>query len=296
MRKNLVVNEYQESDAMELNKIKQKRFYDSYCRDYDKNELGSTGVEPSKRRKNIIERRIQIMTKMGDVVPSFNVLEVGCGTGIYSFEMANYFKNISGLDISRGMLKEARKKIRNQNPTLNNVNVTFIGGDAENIPFKDSSFDCVMSINMLEHLDNIHKALEEMKRVVKRDGKIIISIPNGNCKFDIRIVQMLMKVITPISQSVASDKSISVPYVEEGLTHREISMDELIKLFGEAGIKVEDKAFMGFIPNEIPSGIASNWLLGRIEQMLEKIPKIREWAGVIIVCGSKCKTIRGKGV
>ena len=79
MRKNLL-NEYQESDAMESNKIKQKRFYDSYCRDYDKNELG--GAEPSKRRKNIIERRIQIMTKMGEAVPTFNILEVGCGNCI----------------------------------------------------------------------------------------------------------------------------------------------------------------------------------------------------------------------
>ena len=96
-----------------------------------------------------------------------------------------------------------------------------------------------------------------------------------------------MKVITPLSQRVASDKSISVPYVEEGLTHREISMDELIELFEEVGIKVEDKAFMGFIPNKIPSGIASNWLLDKIEQMLEKIPVIREWAGVIILCGKK---------
>lgn len=270
---------------MGSNKNKQKRFYDSYCRDYDKNELG--GTDPSERRKNIIEKRIQIMTKMSSVIPTFNVLEVGCGTGIYTFEMAKYFKNILGLDISGGMLKEARKKIKNQNPTSNNVNVTFIGGDAENIPFKDSSFDCVMSINMLEHLDNIHKAVEEMKRVVKTDGKIIISIPNGNCKFDTKIVQMLMKMITPISQRVASDKSISVPYVEGGLTHREITMDELIKLFAGVGIKVEDKAFMGFIPNEIPSGIASNWLLDKIEQMLEKIPIIREWAGVIIVCGSK---------
>lgn len=278
-------NQSQKSDVVESNKIKQKKFYDSYCREYDKNELG--GTEPSKRRKNIIERRIQIMTKMGNVVPSssFNVLEVGCGTGIYTFEMTKYFKTILGLDISRGMLKEAKEKIKNQNPTSNNVNVTFIAGDAENIPFKDSSFDCVMSINMLEHLDNIHKAVEEMKRVVKRDGKIIISIPNGNCKFDTKIVKILMKVITPLSQRVASDKSISVPYVEEGLTHCEITMDELIKLFEEVGIKVEDKAFMGFIPNEIPSGIASNWLLDKIEQMLEKVPIIHEWAGVIVLCG-----------
>lgn len=158
-------NQSQKSDVVESNKIKQKKFYDSYCREYDKNELG--GTEPSKRRKNIIERRIQIMTKMGNVVPSssFNVLEVGCGTGIYTFEMTKYFKTILGLDISRGMLKEAKEKIKNQNPTSNNVNVTFIAGDAENIPFKDSSFDCVMSINMLEHLDNIHKAVEEMKEL-----------------------------------------------------------------------------------------------------------------------------------
>ena len=58
-------------------------------------------------------------------------------------------------------------------------------------------------------------------------------------------------------------------------------------MFEDVGIKVEDKAFMGFIPNVIPSSIASNWLLEKMEQILEKIPVIREWAGVIILCGEK---------
>ncbi len=266
---------------VELNKIRQKRFYDSYSKEYNKNELG--GIEPNKRRKNIIERRIQIMTGMSNVIPSFKVLEVGCGTGIYTFEMTKYSNNIFGLDISRGMLKEARMKINNFTPN----NLVFVQGDAENIPFKDSLFDCVISINMLEHLDNAQKSMKEMKRVMKNDGKLTISIPNGNCKFDSKIVQIFMKVITPVFKKIASDKSTSVSYVEDGLTHNEITLNHLVKLFEDIGIKVIDKAVMGFIPNDIPSGIASNWLLNKIEQMLEKIPIIREWAGAIIICGKK---------
>ncbi len=266
---------------VELNKIKQKKFYDSYSKEYNVNELG--GIEPNKRRKNIIERRIQIITGMGNVVPSFNVLEVGCGTGIYTYEMTKHFNNIIGLDISRGMLIEAKKKIINST----SYNVILVQGDAENIPFKDSSFDRVVSINMLEHLDNVSKSAKEMKRVVKNDGKLLISIPNGNCKFDTKIVQILMRMITPIFIKVACDKSISVSFVEEGLTHHKITINHLIKLFEDVGIKVENKGVMGFIPNEIPSSIASNWLLNKIEQTMEKIPIIREWAGVIIICGRK---------
>jgi hypothetical protein len=59
-------------------------------------------------------------------------------------------------------------------------------------------------------------------------------------------------------------------------------MDIFINLYGEIGFKVGDKAFRVLIPNKIPSSIASNWLLEKIEQTRKKVPIIREWTGVII--------------
>jgi ubiquinone/menaquinone biosynthesis C-methylase UbiE len=85
--------------------------------------------------------------------PADKILDVGCGTGI---SMSVFAKNnrIIGLDKSEAMLKlNPYKKVL---------------GCAENLPFKDKSFDIVISVTCAQNFSSIHKALKEMKRVSKK--------------------------------------------------------------------------------------------------------------------------------
>lgn len=92
------------------------------------------------------------------------LLDVGCGNGYFTIAWAEIC-DTTGLDYSKKMLE-------------NNPHRQLVRGDVNNLPFADNSFDIVFCSNLLHHLDDVGKALIEMKRVAKR--YVIISEPNRN--------------------------------------------------------------------------------------------------------------------
>ena len=96
------------------------------------------------------------------------VLEVGIGTG----KSLRYYpsnSDITCIDASGGMLKVARKKAR-----ALNMEVTFIQGDAQRLPFGNKQFDTVVDTLGLCTYSNPIKVLREMKRVCKPQGMILL--------------------------------------------------------------------------------------------------------------------------
>ena len=75
------------------------------------------------------------------------VLDVGCGTAFYS----KLFKDYTGIDQSKEMLKQSNAKV--------------IYGNGEKLPFKDNSFDIVISISAIHNFKDPIKGINEMKRV-----------------------------------------------------------------------------------------------------------------------------------
>ncbi len=92
------------------------------------------------------------------------VLDVGCGTASYAY----LFRNYTGIDPSEGMIRQA------------NSNVQL--GEAEDLPFKEKSFDIVMAITAIHNFTDYKKAIKEMKRVAKK--RIIITLLKKSKKFD----------------------------------------------------------------------------------------------------------------
>ncbi len=97
-----------------------------------------------------------------------SVLDVGCGTGFLPLIMADMGKEVVGLDISRGMLDVAMDKARKKG-----LRVNFKLGDAENLPFKDGSFDAVICRHLIWTLPNPEKAIGEFVRVARKKVVII---------------------------------------------------------------------------------------------------------------------------
>ncbi len=104
------------------------------------------------------------------------ILDNGCGSGILLKEL----KNAYGCDISFDMLKAAKMK-------------NLVNADSEKLPFKDKSFDAVFCRGSLHHFHSYEKGLKEIKRVLKKNGKLIISEPFDN--FLIRIPRALNKML-----------------------------------------------------------------------------------------------------
>jgi len=102
------------------------------------------------------------------------ILEVGCAAGTYSIEFwCKGFPNIFGVDIGKNIVKQAF-----ENSIFRKSEVQFQVGDAYFLPYESGLFDMVFSIGVMEHLSEISVALGEQKRVLKRGGKLLISVPN----------------------------------------------------------------------------------------------------------------------
>ncbi len=96
------------------------------------------------------------------------LLELGIGNGrmLEQAQLLGY--EVQGVDIDENFLSISKKKGFNvKKLDLNN-----------SLPFKDGSFDYVMSFEVLEHIPNFKKTIQEINRVLKKGGKAILSTPN----------------------------------------------------------------------------------------------------------------------
>ena len=101
-----------------------------------------------------------------------DVLDFGCGIGNLTEKVINFYpKKIVAVDIS----EEAIKKARN-NPNLNKKNIEYRVENCEDLNLNSDSFDVAYGSGILHHL-NLNKSLSELKRILKKDGKIIFIEP-----------------------------------------------------------------------------------------------------------------------
>ena len=99
---------------------------------------------------------------------SDRVLECACGTGMLTKRISGHCKQLYATDFSSAMLKKAHKKCRRQK------NIKFRHADITRLKFPDNTFDAVIAANVIHLLDDPSAALNELMRVCKTNGKVII--------------------------------------------------------------------------------------------------------------------------
>lgn len=106
-----------------------------------------------------------------DIAEDMSILDIGCGSGNFTFELSKAFKakQIIGIDFSYRLIELANKEKEEKRTN----NIDFQCSDARDLPFTDQSFDVITS-NMVFHLfDNQYKTLKEWHRVLKPGGKAV---------------------------------------------------------------------------------------------------------------------------
>ena len=103
-----------------------------------------------------------------------SLLDIGCGSGLYFPPLAGAADRIVGIDFSPEMIKAANRLVEEKE--LDNIEL-FVGS-AEELPFPDGSFDGVLGIDVLHHIPDLHKAMTEVRRVLRPGGRFASIEPN----------------------------------------------------------------------------------------------------------------------
>jgi len=99
------------------------------------------------------------------------VLDAACGAGYGAAILAPKASKIVGIDISKEAIDYCKKK-------YNMSNTTFAVMDCASIAFPDELFDLIVSFETLEHISEVEKYVQELHRILKPEGQLVISTPN----------------------------------------------------------------------------------------------------------------------
>ena len=190
---------------------------------------------------------------------SLKVLDVGCGDGTYSKMILDMGNDVYGIDIRSDRVESAKQKgIK--------AKVTDL---TKGLPFKAMFFDLVYAAEILEHIYDTEFFLQEAKRVLKKNGALIVTVPNIACLPNrLRVIFGLYpKYIAPARKHWGVGEHI-----------RGFTKGMLIELLERNGFKVEDmKAnLLSFIPTKRSKKPWSKFL-----------DKIFPGLGEVLICKAK---------
>lgn len=118
------------------------------------------------------------LLKLANGRPGERALDLCCGTGDVAFALARQGLEVVGLDFSEPMLAVASKRNKVQGPKSKvqtpALQVQFLRGDAQQVPFPDASFDLVTISYGLRNLADWELGLREMKRIIRPGGRILV--------------------------------------------------------------------------------------------------------------------------
>ena len=129
--------------------------------------------EPSYVWREGQQRRLEMIAQAAGSRISGAVLENGCGVGIYAERLAAFGGRVAGLEFDYERAAEARQR-----------GVRVLNGAGESLPFPASTFDLILSHEVLEHVRDDRQAMREMVRVLKTGGRAVIFCPNRGYPFE----------------------------------------------------------------------------------------------------------------
>ncbi|NWF91930.1 MAG: class I SAM-dependent methyltransferase [Syntrophaceae bacterium] len=114
-------------------------------------------------------RRKLLKTLLSDILlsPGVLALDIGCGTGSNLRVFTSTGLNVVGLDRSIRALRFSQKKFK----------FPLVNGDLNGLPFKNQSVGLIIAADILEHLDNDLIGVQELHRVLKKNGVLILTVP-----------------------------------------------------------------------------------------------------------------------
>ena len=187
------------------------------------------------------------------------VLHVGCGDGYLDPYLCTRFSLVVGVDINH-------IELQNASAVNSDQRVEYVLVDGLVLPFEEGSFDAIVSIDVLEHAEDDEALVGEISRVLKKGGRLTITVPNADYPLTFDPINHLLKSIT----------GRHLPLGMWGFGHRRLySVESLCDLLDGAGFAVNrvvrmSYSLVGFVENSyllnivqpLTKSSASNLALG----------------------------------
>ena len=233
---------------------------------YDKAEVAIDTGEIEEFDKvifpNVIRRReIDLIRFELQAVKPERILDLGCGGGWLSRILVSCECEVVGIDVNRSLINSARRAA----PTVN-----FIIGDCMNLPFREKSFDAIVGIAILHHL-NIYVALSECHRVTTEGSLLLFMEPNK-----LNPLSALGRSMFPMETHTKTEKPLTLRELAESVTKARLNIKEIRPIFPYSfGLA---RLFRG---RSFPKILVP--ILGMSEELLEEIPIIKFWSSTFFV-------------
>ena len=135
------------------------------------------GTPCDNNHKTTIKKRLAFIEENQSFHKNQKVLDIGVGYGVYLRNICENVGQYVGIDPEEINLKKVKKQIIFEN-------VEVIQNVAEFLPFEENSFDNIVMIEVLEHVNTDKKAIQEIFRVLKPGGSLVITAPNKLFPFE----------------------------------------------------------------------------------------------------------------
>lgn len=209
--------------------------------------------------KERLRRRTELLVEHAGLKPGVLALEIGCGKGLYTRELAQSGAAIVPIDISWDLLNGARQ---------NTADGDYLAGDAHRLPFAESSFDAVCGVSVLHHLD-VERVLAQSIRALKPEGRFVFSEPN------MLNPQILIQKNVPIVKKLMGDSPDETAFWKWRL-------QQVVEAHGFQVVRIEP---FDFLHPWIPSALIP--AVDKAGRFVEKIPLVREIAGSLLIVAKK---------
>jgi len=146
-----------------------RRFVEYYAEE-------SLSAEAQERFQAIMSLLLRVRAADGSSVQNLTIGDVGCNTGTQSIMWARAGHRVRGLDISAQLVEMARERAR-----AANTSIEFTVGSATQLPWENESIDVCIAPELLEHVADWQKVLDECARVTRKGGLVYVSTTNVLC-------------------------------------------------------------------------------------------------------------------
>jgi len=146
-----------------------------------------------------------------------SILDVATGTADFAITASKYTKaNITGIDISEGMLDVGKNKIIKKD-LLDRIHLQL--ADSENLPFNDNSFDAITAGFGVRNFENLEKGLSEMNRTLKSGGIVAILEPSKPTLFPLKqFYNLYFHYILPFFGRIISKDKKAYKYLPDSVS------------------------------------------------------------------------------